>query len=160
MCKVEKTCNTCGVTFKADNRKVNRRNAKYCSLSCAGKAPKSRQFSHICAHCGTSFVSANSSSKYCSNFCKQKNYRLKQRVEGTNMKVLYSIFKDVPCEICGWEETTRDLHHIEEVSKGGKNEVENLISVCPNHHRMIHKNLISKDELLSIVKSRTISSPS
>ena len=76
------------------------------------------------------------------------------------MKVFYSIFKDVPCEICGWEETTRDLHHIEEVSKDGKNEVENLISVCPNHHRMIHKNLISKDELLSIVKSRTISSPS
>lgn len=160
MCKVEKTCNTCGNTFQADKKEVTRGNAKYCSLSCAAKAPKSRQFSHICAHCGTSFISSNRNSKYCSNSCKQKNYRFKQKVEGINIRTLYKIFKDVPCEICGWSETTRDLHHIEEISKGGKNEVDNLISVCPNHHRMIHKNLISKDELLSIVESRTISSPS
>lgn len=40
MSKVEKECQTCGQIFLADSKEVNRGNAKYCSLSCAGKAPK------------------------------------------------------------------------------------------------------------------------
>ena len=160
MCKTERNCQTCGKSFQADNREINRGNAKYCSLSCAGKVPKSLQYQRVCTHCGTTYNSSSKNSKYCSYSCKQKNYRKSQRVEGTNIKLLYKLFEDVPCEICGWKETTRDLHHIQEVSQGGTNEVDNLISVCPNHHRMIHKNLISKDELYKIVENRTISSPS
>lgn len=74
------------------------------------------------------------------------------------MKAFYKLFKNLPCELCGWKEASRDLHHIIPVSSGGKNETNNLISVCPNHHRMIHKNLISKDTLLKCVEYRTISS--
>jgi hypothetical protein len=36
---------------------------------------------------------------------------------------------------------TRDLHihHIEPVSEGGKDELDNLILLCGNHHRLIHE---------------------
>lgn len=152
-------CQTCDVEFEADTRDLNRGRAKYCSLSCAAKVSKQLQYERVCKHCGSHFHSSSKHSLYCSDSCKQKNYRAQAKDSG-NMKQLYKLFKDTPCEICGWDETSRDLHHIVEVSNGGKSIPDNLISVCPNHHRMIHKNLISKDTLLKCVEDRTISSPS
>jgi len=42
------------------------------------------------------------------------------------------------CAICGWNESTCDVHHIIPKSKGGSDENDNLILVCPNHHRILH----------------------
>lgn len=159
MKNIERICKNCGKSFLADSREVNRGNAIYCSRSCTAKAEKTLQYDRICKHCGKEYIAYHKHSKYCSVSCKQKNYRLKSKSKShNNMKKLYKIFQDIPCEICGWSETTRDLHHIVEVSEGGTNEISNIISVCPNHHRMIHKNLISKDELFKLIKDRTISS--
>lgn len=159
----EKICQTCGKSFIANNKEIKRGNAKYCSLSCAAKAPKSLQYETICKHCGKSFMSARKNTKYCSDSCKQKNYRERSKSISANsisIKYLYKLFKNIPCEICGWDKTSRDLHHITEVSNGGTNELDNIICVCPNCHRMIHNNLISKDDILNIIKIRTISSSS
>ena len=161
MSKVEKECQTCGQIFLADSREVNRGNAKYCSLSCAGKAPKQLQYPQVCKNCGKDFIAASKNAKYCSDSCKQKNYRARQKSlseDSGSIKTFYKIFENIPCELCQWDKTTRDLHHIIEVSNGGTNELDNLISVCPNCHRMIHNNLISKDDIENIIKSRTISS--
>lgn len=161
MSKTEKKCETCGKSFLADNKEINRGNAKYCSISCAAKAPKALKYDKICKHCGRDFVAASASAKYCSNSCKQKNYRAKQKSkseDGFSIKSYYKIFENIPCELCQWDKTTRDLHHIIEVSNGGTNELENLISVCPNCHRMIHNNLVSKDDIENVIKNRTISS--
>lgn len=161
MSKIEKICQTCNKSFLADSREINRGNAKYCSLSCVGKAPKQLQYNQICKHCGKEFLSASKNAKYCSNSCKQKNYRIKQKStieQDYSIKHYYKIFENIPCEICNWDKSARDLHHIIEVSNGGTTEINNLICVCPNCHRMIHSNLISKDDLLKIIENRTISS--
>ena len=163
MSKVEKICQTCSKSFMADTREINRGNARFCSLSCAAKAPKKLQYPQVCKQCGKEFLSASKSAKYCSDSCKQKNYRAKQKDISENsgsIKTLYKKFENVPCEICGWDKTSRDLHHILEVSNGGTNEISNIVSVCPNCHRMIHNNLISKNDLEKIAKIRTISSSS
>lgn len=156
---VEKNCETCGKSFSVRFTEVQRGNGKYCSRTCSAKAPKSLKFEHICKHCGEKFKSASKASKYCSNSCKQKNYRLKSKGD-VNMKKFYKIFENIPCELCNWDKSSRDLHHIVEVSNGGKNELDNLLNVCPNCHRMIHNNLISKDTLLKSIQTRTISSSS
>jgi hypothetical protein len=158
MAKTEKQCQNCNKTFLADNREINRGNAKYCSQSCAGKMPKMVQYKLICKHCSREFFSSNQKTKMCSLSCKQKNYRLRSKSQNTSIKQFYKLFEKVPCEICQWSEAPRDLHHITSVAQGGKNELNNLISVCPNHHRMIHTNLISKDDLYQVIKNRTISS--
>jgi len=161
MSKTEKNCQFCGKSFQADIREINRGNAKYCSLSCAAKAPKSLQYNQVCKHCGKEFISASKNAKYCSDSCKQKNYRARQRSlskDGISIKSYYKMFENTPCEICSWNKTTRDIHHIKEVVNGGTNELNNLISVCPNCHRMIHNNLISENDLLKIIEDRTISS--
>jgi hypothetical protein len=155
---INKICKTCSRQFEADVREHNRGNAHYCSKSCAAKAPKSANYSHVCKHCGNLFNSASKYSRYCSQSCKLKNYRMKSK-DNISMKTFNKIFKTTSCEICNWDITTCDLHHIIPVAQGGKNTLENLICVCPNHHRMIHRNLISKDDLIKIIVNRTISSP-
>jgi hypothetical protein len=40
-----------------------------------------------------------------------------------------------------------DIHHIDQVSEGGGNDLTNLIALCPTHHDMYHKKLISKDSI-------------
>ena len=42
---------------------------------------------------------------------------------------------------------TLDLHHLAYVSKGGKNEAENLLALCPNCHSLHHKRHIPQDSL-------------
>ena len=40
-----------------------------------------------------------------------------------------------------------DLHHIEEVSEGGGNEVGNLLALCPTCHGLYHRGTISRDSI-------------
>jgi hypothetical protein len=159
MAKIERVCETCNESFNADTREVNRGRAKYCSRSCANKVSKDQQYDKICKHCAREYQTASKQSMYCSTSCKQKNYRLASKSDDISIKAIYKIFENKPCELCGWSESTCDIHHIVEVSDGGKNELDNLVVVCPNHHRMIHNDLISKDKLSQLIKDRTISSP-
>lgn len=52
------------------------------------------------------------------------------------------------CDYCG--ENTKEilqLHHIIPVSKGGSNDFNNLVLLCPNCHIKAHKGIIGADEL-------------
>jgi len=45
------------------------------------------------------------------------------------------------CEVCGWYcggLSVLDAHHIVSRQAGGSNSVENLVVLCPNHHRLAH----------------------
>ena len=57
----------------------------------------------------------------------------------------------IGCAICGWNESTCDIHHIIEKCNGGTDDVSNLIIVCPNHHRIIHTNKCYSVENISIM---------
>jgi predicted restriction endonuclease len=153
---IEKTCLTCNNTFNADTREHNRGNAKYCSLSCVAKQQvnKIKNINSICIYCQTTFLSGSKESKYCSNSCKQKYYRKTQVTNEFATKSLQRILGHLPCELCGWDTTTRDVHHILPVNEGGKNTLDNVIVVCPNHHRMYHKQLISEEATSAALKLR------
>jgi hypothetical protein len=155
---IERKCENCESLFMADPREVNRGNAKYCSLSCSSKNIRKNQEKIIksCVVCNEHYETKDKNSKYCSSICKQRHYREKLRKDDNlSMKTYNRVFKKIGCEICGWNESTTDLHHIIPVSEGGINELNNLINVCPNHHRMIHKNLISEDKINEIIKNRS-----
>ncbi len=67
------------------------------------------------------------------------------------------------CAICRWRATDKllttggktfysfgcEIHHIEPVSKGGRESISNLILLCPNHHKQADLGIISKEELKS-----------
>ena len=158
---VNKICKECDNSFDALLKEHNRGNANFCSISCAMKNSnrQRKQINKICKHCGRDFQSTNINAKYCSQSCKQKNYRLTSKhILGKEKQLIDNIRKE-PCSICNWTESSRDVHHIVPVSKGGKNVESNLISLCPNHHRMVHNNLISENDLYKAIEFRTISSP-
>jgi hypothetical protein len=49
------------------------------------------------------------------------------------------------CQICGWaprrqyNEELCEAHHVRWLSRGGNDVLSNLVLVCPNHHRAIHR---------------------
>jgi 5-methylcytosine-specific restriction protein A len=49
------------------------------------------------------------------------------------------------CQICGWsprqqyKEELCEAHHVRWLSRGGNDALSNLVLVCPNHHRAIHR---------------------
>ena len=40
------------------------------------------------------------------------------------------------CALCGWSEAPCDVAHIVAKKHGGENKLENVVMLCPNHHRM------------------------
>lgn len=54
------------------------------------------------------------------------------------------------CVVCGYDIVV-DVHHIVPRSAGGGNQLSNLITVCPNHHAMAHRGLLSRDEMLALL---------
>lgn len=50
------------------------------------------------------------------------------------------------CAWCGVNLMER--HHIKHYAKGGSNNAENLILLCPNCHTLVHKGIIIENELL------------
>lgn len=156
---VARNCQVCAAPFNAPIKEVKRGNARYCSLSCAATGNNrfrqaNQKFEHLCEHCGSGFNSMISTAKYCSTHCKQKGtYRKRHRGES-----IPSFLYKLPCAICGWSDTVRDVHHIVALANGGADAVTNLITLCPNHHRMADRNLISQDKLFELVKLRTMSS--
>lgn len=55
------------------------------------------------------------------------------------------------CAICGYDKHV-DIHHIEPVYSGGTDELENLIPLCPNHHREADAGEIDKTTLINYRK--------
>lgn len=49
------------------------------------------------------------------------------------------------CQICGWNSlgiynvNLCEAHHIQWLSRGGADELENMVLICPNHHTAIHR---------------------
>ena len=157
---VQKECLFCKKVFSADSREIKRGNAKYCSISCGYSYRNINQpiKKCTCIHCGIIFESKSTKAKYCSDKCKLKHYRQLMHTEQNGTRKLHPILLTFPCENCKWQEGPRDVHHILPVSEGGKNELLNLITLCPNCHRLAHRNLLSKDKLILLVNLRTISS--
>lgn len=55
------------------------------------------------------------------------------------------------CCICGWQNASLDVHHIDG-NRYKNNKLENLCFMCPNHHREADQGLISKDKIKNCKK--------
>lgn len=49
------------------------------------------------------------------------------------------------CQICGWApreiygKDVCEAHHVRWLSRGGEDQLSNIVLICPNHHRAIHR---------------------
>ncbi len=74
-----------------------------------------------------------------------KNKNLPQRVYRVSIIKALKLLNKGVCQICGLNPAGSlnidicEAHHIEYFSKTHNNDTDNILIVCPNHHRMIHK---------------------
>lgn len=170
--KVRLTCSLCGVVFERHPHKVRAKNGHYCSWRCFALdksavlranpelADMGQRLTRDCLVCGESFAfkpKRINSARYCSRRCQlvggilpdyrgeaNPNYR-----HGQSRSAVYQLMKrwaEKKCAICGWDISV-DIHHIVPIREGGKNTDDNLILLCPNHHRMADMGLLSREEM-------------
>jgi len=53
-----------------------------------------------------------------------------------------------PCEVC--QSRATDVHHIKYKSRGGKDEIENLMGLCRFCHTQAHQEILKESELQKI----------
>lgn len=126
-----------------------------------------------CLYCGDTFyVKANraESRKFCSRACfadarygttghrsnRDRSGPANPNYRGTNnpitaRKIALKLYSP-RCMICGWDIAV-DVHHIIPRRHGGTNDPENLIILCPNHHRMADLAMIATDELQTALEN-------
>ena len=151
---MEKYCKNCGNLIESKSAII------FCCQSCAasfnnkmrkenGVTTKGKTKEVECINCGKLInVSIHSSTKtWICDECKEN----KKPVHAKNVKYIHSILEfskrtvikilkrmKAKCSICGWNESTCDIHHIVAKKDGGTDDMENLICVCPNCHRVCH----------------------
>jgi hypothetical protein len=162
-------CPVCKKEFKRNKRQI--RSIKvYCSHQCAGKdtggfskstSPRIKRSVQLkCNNCGKDYT-GRENSKYCCKKCggegrgnrftgkNNPNYRHGQN--GSCGRATAKRNYEMKCIVCGFD-TAVVVHHIIPKADNGTNDPENLAVLCPNHHAMVHKNMISSEELTLIIK--------
>ena len=123
-------CAVCGAAIP-ETRRSN--HTKYCSLKCAREAEKRQSIDRIAKKA----LSHNAIALY-----------------------VYTAYKS-ECALCGWKATEsiirvngklqyargNEVHHITPAREGGSDEWENVILLCPNHHKQADMGLLSRDYL-------------
>lgn len=167
--KTKINCQYCNAEHYVEQKEINRGGGKYCSLKCAAThSNTTRRYHNLkCQNpeCSKLFTSKNSKSKYCSKRCCSKNNRATVGKTYCTRSVLSNRVRKLigdsnfKCFICGWNESTCDIHHINPRCSKGTNDPNNLTVLCPNHHRLADRGLLNKIPTVSD-RVRTISSSS
>lgn len=92
---------------------------------------------------------------FCSPECAKESHRLAITGRPKNVprsgKNAARIRDGGKCVICEFNHATA-VHHILPRKEGGSNNMENLVTLCPNHHYMAHSGLISAETLQMYAK--------
>jgi 5-methylcytosine-specific restriction endonuclease McrA len=104
----------------------------------AAKLRSSGAYEHQCAWCGSAFYGAWHA-KFCSDRCRVKSHRVasgQQQARSISLKTRFNVFSrdDYRCQMCGRnaDEHKVVLHidHMLPVSRGGSDDISNLITLC------------------------------
>lgn len=129
-----------------------------------------------CQACGKEFsysYCGGALRKYCCTACARRKDTATtyKRISDTSHKGYLSraiIYRyGGRCAICGWRATEdmiqnhgrtqhaygNEIHHIISVRDGGRATEDNLILLCPNHHKQADLGLISLEDLRSYLRS-------
>ncbi|MCU0289413.1 MAG: HNH endonuclease [Acidobacteria bacterium] len=168
-------CINCNNIFEVPPAGKNR---KFCSRHCRNvfrktligeKSPYHKRIEVECGYCGKKFNTIpcrikNGKIPYCSPKCGHTAQSIKIGILGKSSSKdgCWSFGKRAvldrdngKCVICEFDVVVH-AHHIESRSDGGSNHLDNMVTLCPNHHAMVHKGIITKKELLKYIKDKKL----
>ena len=123
-----------------------------------------------CAVCGEliPLTRPGNNTKYCSLKCLRASEKL-SRIDyiktrtARRQKIAYDVYAAYKhkCALCGWQVTSEllklkgkwqyaygnEIHHIIPVQEGGTDNWDNVILLCPNHHKAADLGLIDQETL-------------
>jgi hypothetical protein len=161
-------CEHCGEEFRVLMHPNNQRKAcRFCSHKCrdnfrrahkGAEHPNYKRTEIKCSVCPTKFWATATMIKNnatCSKECgriahdRQLVGKHPQRIkpDWRNEAKKRDGFK---CRICAFSEVIH-VHHIQPKRSGGKHELANLITLCPNHHAMVHAGMITAERLAAVI---------
>jgi hypothetical protein len=149
------TCDICGESFykKLSQQKKTKKN--YCTWECYNKSRCLPE--RECEWCDNKFQPKNASQKTCSKSCatslcktgikKKGSKPWKNKVE-ERRHVLKEEFGVDSCMIDGCDyDRVLVIHRLIEGRHGGRYEIGNMFTICPNHHAEIHAELIEVEKI-------------
>jgi len=156
-----KECKTCGDEFSV--KKSREDSAKFCSRGCYHKGQKLGKTSHserrvdyievTCTGCGKTLEKTPSRAKrserqFCSQDCYLKwNKSHQEKQVGRRQRMREK--EEKRCDVCGWDRFL-EMAHIVPSRDGGTYHKNNILFLCPNHHRLLDHGGLSSNEFLEI----------
>lgn len=153
-------CESCGV-----NHDGSFGSGRFCSRGCANRRNHSNEtkdkisdsvkvhnmnrynYEYSCPVCGRYWHSKRkvkgdgrpTTCKNCKRNVKRRNDNAKS-IKDLSKRTVSKIFRraEYSCVLCGWDKSVCDIHHIIGIKNGGTDDMNNLIGICPNCHRVIH----------------------
>jgi len=142
---IKKKCLYCKKQITVNLSEHNRGLGKFCSKKCSAVHNNENRVKTTlsCIVCGCEFKSKSNHAKYCSNECRRnvsrkrlKDRRRKGKDRYHRAEKVRRRFGELACFVCGWEESSCDVHHVIPKRDGGSDDLSNLTILCPNHHRL------------------------
>jgi len=149
---------------------------RFCSTACrdgyralhvGAEHPSYKRIDHACPVCKTTYSArpglVRAGKAFCSVACGHKSRSMSLSAlnlvpgswsYGKNIAIRRDNFA---CVICGFDATVH-VHHIAPRSKGGDHDPANLVTLCPNHHAMVHRKMITAAALTAAIAARVVAS--
>lgn len=157
------SCEFCNKDFSVKLSRYNKSNPRFCSWSCRSKSlVGENHFNYTseirkCKKCGAEFQARQSEinlnkALYCSKKCFYSSLKLERPKDSKyfyatsfwkNLKIECFKKDNYTCQICGSRENLHS-HHIVPRRKGGKDELDNLQTLCSSCHRKVESSIINK----------------
>ena len=168
-------CQGCGKTIYAAANRLGRK--KYCSKTCRSSAVNHVVQTQLgvghCVLCGAEYINRigpAARQKYCSRSCaktagdelnNKRRRELRQagiRLSSRDWRRKAHDYYFKRCAICGFD-TITEVHHILPRTDGGTDDPDNLIVLCPNHHAMADRGMLTTESLVAAARSNVKQSP-
>jgi hypothetical protein len=153
-------CNHCGVGFRASPYRVGPKRPHkriFCSVKCKNEGIRKNR-TERCAHCDkpvtrrrSSFYRAGAKHIFCGRPCsgqwRSRNaVRLRFEVQiKPHQRAIYGAC----CVICAFDRYV-EYCHIIPARDGGTIHPDNILVLCPNHHSLFDRNLLTHEESAKI----------
>ena len=164
--RIQKVCYQCLSIFEGTEKQME--NRKFCGNTCRDESrraqvgeynPTYSQFPVSCIICECTFLIQPSKFKkgqvHCSAKCGQESRKRKISGASRNSRPFGSrkakVRDGFACRICSFDLAVH-AHHIVPRKDGGSNHLDNLITLCPNHHALAHAGILTPDEMSKAIE--------
>lgn len=151
---VETQCSYCGAAFKVSPYKLSQK-SRFCSNQCRYDGLR-RDKTEPCDFCGKSVTRRQSSFRrggatqvFCDRSCSTRwrsanPSATKMYYHSKSANRFRKLYK-TRCFICGFDRVI-ELCHIISSKDDGTIHPDNIVTLCPNHHTLMDRGLLTKEE--------------